>query len=213
MDEAQLADLLALRQAVIRETHVVYASGRHGDAYVNKDVLFLRPTDVIDISIEMAKKAVEQGIDADVVLGPTVGGALLAQDVAFELGERLGHEVLSVYADKAESGDERILKRGYNKVVTGKRCLIVDDVVTTGGSVKKTKDAVERAGGIVIGIIVICNRGGVTAEDLGVEWFLSLLRVDMMSYAPDECPLCKGGIPINVEVGHGAKFLAEKDKG
>ncbi len=207
MNDTGVQAILAKRQAVITNSHVVFKSGKHGTDYVNKDAIYPYVEDVMTICREMARVIINEGIEVDVVVGPTVGGVILSQRVAQDIMETRSLEVLSVYADKAEGGEGRILKRGYDKLVVGKRCLIVDDVMTTGGSVKETIVAVKQAGGIVVAVIVICNRGGVTASDLGVEHFYALLNLDLQAWPPAECPLCRDKVSVNIEVGHGKAFL------
>ncbi|TSC77545.1 MAG: orotate phosphoribosyltransferase [Parcubacteria group bacterium Gr01-1014_29] len=106
-----------------------------------------------------------------------------------------------------------VLKRGFNVDVRGKQVLVVEDILTTGGSAKNTVDAVRTAGGIVMGLGVLANGGGVTAEDVGVEKLEALMNVERRIYTEDGCRqtgMCMEGILINTEFGHGAEFLARK---
>jgi len=112
---------------------------------------------------------------------------------------------------KAE--DTFVLKRGYDKIVKGKKVLITEDVLTTGGSVAKSIQAIREAGGEVVGAVAICNRGGVTAEMLGIPFLTAFMNIDLPSWPEDECPMCKADKPINVEVGHGKKYLEQKTGG
>jgi orotate phosphoribosyltransferase len=90
--------------------------------------------------------------------------------------------------------------------------LVVEDIVTTGGSVRKVITAAQALSAIVVGVGVLCNRGGVTASRLNVPHFLSLVNVPMESWDAHECPLCQSGVPINTRVGKGAFFLAQQHK-
>lgn len=103
-----------------------------------------------------------------------------------------------------------IIKRGQEKFITGKNIFIVEDVLTTGNSVKKVVEAVEKLGGNIVGVGALCNRGNVTAEFLGVPVLKALMDVSLETFPGDDCPLCKKQIPINTKVGHGAKFLKAK---
>lgn len=106
-----------------------------------------------------------------------------------------------------------VIKRGYDKLVAGKRVLVVEDILTTGGSARETVHAARRAGGKVLAVAAMVNRGGVTHEALGgVKVLRVLLNVAMKAYPPQECPLCASGVPINTDVGHGRQFLANQAK-
>lgn len=201
-------EALASVNAVLTDGHFVYASGKHGSAYVNKDAVYpyTRITSWLcwGIADQFRLK------DVEVVVGPEKGGIILAQWVANHLSQRIGAEVLSVYAEK--DGDQFTIKRGYEKLIPGKNVLIVEDVLTTGRSVRKVAEAVRAFDGDIIGVGALCNRGGVTEEDLGdppVPLF-SLLNIDLDSWEEDQCPLCAQRIPVNINVGKGREFVVGK---
>jgi len=109
-------------------------------------------------------------------------------------------------------GTRRIIKRGYDKFITGKKCLIGEDVVNSGATVIKTRDAIMALGGEVVGVTAFCNRSGgkVTAETLGVPFLKSLLNVDMKMLPEETCPICKeqGPQSVRTDLGKGKEFLA-----
>ncbi|OHA18652.1 MAG: hypothetical protein A2664_00285 [Candidatus Taylorbacteria bacterium RIFCSPHIGHO2_01_FULL_46_22b] len=108
-----------------------------------------------------------------------------------------------------------VLKRGFAADVKGKRVLAVEDTLTTGLSARGTADAIKAAGGILVGVGALVEGGGVTADDLGVFRLESLLRVKRQIFTREECAdhgLCRAGVPINTQFGHGAAFLAEQGK-
>jgi orotate phosphoribosyltransferase len=119
--------------------------------------------------------------------------------------------VEAVYADKDGNGGF-IVKRGYDKRIAGKKVLVVEDLVTTGGSIKKVIDAVHPTGAHIVGAIAICNRGGVTKDMVGAPRFEALVNVVLDSWEETECDLCKRGIPINTDVGHGREYLKKLQK-
>jgi orotate phosphoribosyltransferase len=145
-----------------------------------------------------------------VVIAPVEGGINLSQGVARHLTKMTGRKVFSTYADK--EGKALVIKRGYGKYITGKRVLVVDDVFTTGGSVKELIKLVRSLNGEIIGVGGLCNRGGVKAIDLGegISEFFTLVSIHMADYDEAECPLCAKGVPINTEVGKGKEYLAKK---
>jgi len=135
--------------------------------------------------------------------------SLLANsEVVIECDEFGRHD--AIYLEKI--GTRRVIKRGFDKLVAGKRCLIVEDVVNSGATVAKTRDAVIAVGGNIIGVGCLCNRSGgkVTAETLSVPEFHSLTDLDMKMYPEDDCPLCKAGIPVRTDLGKGKEFLIRK---
>lgn len=113
----------------------------------------------------------------------------------------------------AKKGTRRVIKRGYDKFVKEKRCLIVEDVINSGATVVKTRDAVITAGGEVVGVGCLCNRSGgkVTAETLGVPELFSLLDLDMKMFPEAECPICRerGQRSVRTDIGKGEEFLKQ----
>lgn len=196
--------------AVITGSHFVYASGRHGSAYINKDALYVHADITSNFCKEMAKRF--EDLDIDVVAGPAIGGVILSQWVAFHLAKLKGRQILSVYSEKTEDGG-RTFKRGYGKLLSGKKLLIVEDILTTGGSIKKVVEAARALNGDVVGCIAICNRGKVTVKEIGgVPRFESLVDIEFDSWEEKECPLCKKGVPVNTDVGKGREFLATTNR-
>lgn len=194
--------------AVITNSHVVYTNGGHGTAYVNKDALYVHAITTSTVCKKMA-----DAFDADkvdVVAGPTVGGVILSQWVAYHLNQkRRSGEILAIYAEEEGAGEEkkRIFKRGYDQHIPQKNILVVEDILTTGGSARRVIEAVRALGGNVIGLSVLCNRGGIKPQDVGGVPIHALLDVTMDKYDAAECPMCKNKVPINTAVGKGREFL------
>lgn len=206
MNEAEIVGLFSGRNAIIKNDHVVYTSGRHGSAYVNKDAIYPHVEEIDLLCKEIATSFSSAGIEA--VVGPAVAGTVLAHLVARHLGTIQGTPVLAVYADK--EGDGFVIKRGYDKLIAGKKVLVVEDILTTGGSVAKVVETARACGAIVEGVGALCNRGGVTPAILGVTTLRALLDVTLDSWPAEECPLCRDGVPVNTSVGKGREFLAAK---
>jgi orotate phosphoribosyltransferase len=145
--------------------------------------------------------------EIEVVAGPTVGGVIMAQWVAHHLSVLTGGEVLAIYAEEEISAGakRRLFRRGYDKLLIGKRILIVEDILTTGGSARQVVEAVMHQGGETIGVAALCNRGGVTAELLQTPTLFCLTSIPLESFDPAECPLCQAGVPINTRVGKGKR--------
>jgi len=195
--------------AILEDDHFVYTSGRHGQAYVDKDRIYTHPLLANQVTLEMASYFVQDGIEA--VVGPEKGGIILSQLVAHHLSnDQTGHEALAFYAEKEDGGF--VLKRGgAAERINGLRVLVVEDNLTTGGSVKKVVDLVRTLGGNVIGVCAIVNRGDVKADDIGnPPKFVALVKVSMESWAANECPLCAQGTPVRTDLGKEKEFLLGK---
>jgi orotate phosphoribosyltransferase len=208
MDQSEILNLLSTVGAVLIDDHFVYTSGRHGSAYINKDALYphTNATDLLCRQIALRYA----GSDVDAVIGPVVGAVILAYAVARNLSELTSRDVLCVYAEKT-ADDGFTIKRGYDKLLHGKRVLVVEDVLTTGQSVRKVVQAVRAEGGQVVAVAALCNRGAVRASDLAdVPELFALVEVQLDTWDAEQCPLCGRGVPVNTDVGKGRAFLAHK---
>jgi orotate phosphoribosyltransferase len=207
--EQEAGLILAQVNAVLTDSHFVYTSGKHGNSYVNKDAIYPHTKLTARLCEMMAESFKHDGVD--VVIAPAVGGVILSHEVALHLSQMCGHEVFGIYADKRKEDDGFEIKRGYDKLIIGKNVLVVEDNLTTGGSVKKVVEAVRAGGGKVVGVAAICNRGQVTVHDVGnVPRLDALVNVKLDAYDEDKCPLCAAHMPINTAIGKGKEFLARK---
>ncbi|MEK7691210.1 MAG: phosphoribosyltransferase family protein [Bdellovibrionota bacterium] len=191
--------ILERANALVRNNHFIYSSGKHGSAYVNKDAVYTNPLDVAKLCEQMVLRIGETEIDT--VVAPALGAVILGQWVAYYLSRKRDNQIVrSAYAEKL--GDGFVLRRGYAELVKGKRVLIVEDILTTGGSVKKVIKTVHEAQGHVAGVVAICNRGAVRAEDLGPVPFLkALVDFRLETFEATQCPLCAKGIPFHPSLG------------
>ncbi|MDI6600755.1 MAG: orotate phosphoribosyltransferase [Thermoanaerobacteraceae bacterium] len=164
------------------EGHFLLTSGNHSDRYIQCAKMTQYPEYCEDICRAMAKSF--QDAHVDVVIGPAIGGILESYEVARQLKAR------SIFAER-ENG-VLILRRGF-EIKERERVLVVEDVTTTGSTTKEVIDLVKGYGGIVVGVTSIVDRSG-GSIDFGVS-FKPLIIVDFNTYHPDECPLCKEGLP------------------
>ena len=176
---------LLKRAGAVLTGHFRYASGRHGPLYVEKFRLLEDPAATAGLCKPVAAALRSHGLE--LVVGPTTGGVV----VGYEMARQLGLHVF--IAERSGEGDERALLRGF-RVRPGQRALIVDDVLTTGGSLRQTIAAVERAGGQPVAVAVLIDRSG-GRTDFGLP-FLAGMTLDIESYAPDDCPQCEAGEPL-----------------
>jgi orotate phosphoribosyltransferase len=187
--------------AVLLERHFVYRSGKHGSGYINLDPLFPEVALISSIGAELVRPF--EG-EFDTVASPATGGVVLAFASAMQAS---GGRASAVWADK--SGDGFAFERaGFVDHLTGKRVLVVEDLLTTGGSVIKVCREAAEHGAELIGVSAVCNRGGVTAEQLGVPRLEALASVSFAATDPSECELCESGTPIVEDIGHGSEYKA-----
>ncbi len=209
MTDATLLPTLEKVGALLKSSHIVYTSGKHGESYVNKDALYPHTALTSQLCETIATHFAKE--KPDVVAAPALGGIILSQWTAHHLSRLCGREVLSVYGEKLPDGGF-VIKRGYDEIVANRKIVVVEDVLTTGGSVKKMVEVVRSLKGNVIGVGALCNRGGLAAESLGVPDFFPLVTLDLQSWEASQCPLCEKKIPINTQVGKGREFLASQKR-
>jgi orotate phosphoribosyltransferase len=179
-------DLLASRGAILRG-HFQLSSGRHGDLYIEKFRILQWPDITGPLCAMIADHFRGQ---ANLVAGPTTGGVILSYETARHLGLR------SIIAEKANEGSTaREFKRGF-EIGPGDRVLVVDDVLTTGGSIREVIDAVRARGAGVAGVGVLVDRTNGTV-DFGVPFF-ACLSYEVASWDPADCGLCRDGVPLVV---------------
>jgi len=209
MNEQEVLQMLSKIGAIITDSHIIYTSGKHGTAYVNKDAIYPHTKMTSNLCRAIAEQFANDGVE--VVIAPAIGGVILSQWTAYHLSEITGCEVFGVYAEKAESGDAFMIKRGYDKIVALKNVLVVEDVLTTGGSAKKVIEATRTLGGNIVGLGVLCNRGGIEAKDVAdPPKLVALANIKLDAWDEKDCPLCAKGIPINTDVGKGREYLMRK---
>lgn len=190
MDELDTLKLLEDSQAV-RRGHFELSSGRHSDVYVQCAAVLQYPHHAEVLGRNIAAEF--PGLQIGCVISPALGGVVIGQEVARALGTR------AIFVERDAFG-RLALRRGF-QVEKGERVLVVEDVWTTGGSTRETISVVESIGGLVVAAGAIIDRSG-GALDLPVR-AEALLRMDVQSYDPDDCPLCRKG---DVAVRPGSHF-------
>lgn len=163
--------------------HFRLTSGRHSGQYMQCAQVLQYPEYSAKLCEHLAEKFT--GTDIDTVIGPALGGII----VSYEVGRALGVRTLFTEREQGVMS----LRRGF-VINPGEKVLVVEDVVTTGGSVKEVIDVVREKGGEVVGVGVLVDRSNGKADfDVRTE---SVLKLEIESFDPEECPLCKQGIPV-----------------
>ncbi len=210
MNSEEVLEMLKSVGAILADDHFMYTSGLHGSMYINKDRLYPHTQMTQQFRRSMATHFTDEAkYGIEVVAVPAVGGITLGTWTSHWLEQMTGRKALMVYAEKSRDGETLEFRRGYGELVKGRRVLLVDDILTTGSSVTKLARAVRALGGNILAAAVICNRGNVTAEEAGeVPELFALADVSFEAYAPNECPICKKGIPIKRQLGKGKELPA-----
>jgi orotate phosphoribosyltransferase len=182
--EVFLTELMSI--GALKSGHFLLASGLHSDRYVEKFDLLRNPA-----ATERACRSIIEMLGDetfDLIVGPTTGGILLA----FEIGRQM--ELPAAYAERAsEGGSERSFKRGTT-IEPGSRVLLVDDILTTGGSIRETLHALAAWQADVRAIAVLVDRSA-GAVDFGLP-LLALASLHIETWDPRSCPLCASGQPV-----------------
>ncbi|HWJ03977.1 MAG TPA: orotate phosphoribosyltransferase [Verrucomicrobiae bacterium] len=181
MTQEEISEIFT-KCGALKRGHFRYTSGLHGNIYMQCAQVLKYPDYTEQLCKELAKPFVGK---VDIVVGPAMGGILVAYEVARQLG------VPSIFAER-ENG-AMTLRRGFS-LEPGQRVLVVEDVITTGGSVQEVINIVKAAGAAPVGVGVMVNRSGGKA-DFGIQ-LEALLRLDLPAYKPEECPMCKEGLPV-----------------
>jgi orotate phosphoribosyltransferase len=184
-EELSREEILALFKqcTALKEGHFLLTSGRHSNRYLQCALVLQHPAVAEKLCKQLIKKIDIQGIE--VVIGPAIGGITLAYEMASQLN------ALALFTEREDN--VMTLRRGF-RIEKGAKVLVVEDVITTGGSVKETIKVVEEQGGEVVGIASLVDRSG-GKVDLGYSLY-SALQMEVVSYSAEECPLCKEGLPL-----------------
>jgi orotate phosphoribosyltransferase len=199
---AQRTERIFRDAGAFREGHFLLKSGRHGDAYVEKFQVLQDPAATSELcGLWASRMRTRDGTaQVDVVAGPTTGGVILAFETARQLGVR------AIFAEEVRAVDgsnRREFRRGF-QIRPGERVLLVDDILTTGGSLVAMLPAVEAAGGEIVECAVLVDRSGgkVTLGSPGsgrAYPLRSLWQLDLPTYEPGPatCPRCADGTALH----------------
>lgn len=184
MDRERLLDLFR-RSGALLEGHFRLSSGLHSSGYLQCALVLQHPAHAAALGAALAERA--RGVRATTVLSPALGGLIIGHEVARALGAR------AIFVEREDG--VFTLRRGFT-LSESERVLVVEDVVTTGGSTRETMQAARAAGAQVVGAASIVDRSGGTGRAaLDVPLF-SLFEISLPTYDPGTCPLCVRGIPV-----------------
>ena len=187
MSRDELLDLFR-RSGALLEGHFRLTSGLHSPGYLQCALVLQNPAHAEALGRALADKT--GALRATVVLSPALGGIVIGQEVGRALGVR------AIFAERQDGA--LMLRRGFT-LGESDRVLVVEDVLTTGGSTRETMQVARASGGQVVGAASIVDRSGSATGDAAVQLgvpFHSLLTFDLPTYEPDRCPLCAQGLPV-----------------
>ena len=181
MTTEQVLEIFETTGALLKG-HFRLRSGLHSDCFLQTAVVLQYP----EIATQLCKQLSNQiDNEVDVVIGPAIGGVIIAHEIAQALVAR------AIFGEKRDG--EMILRPGF-QINSGDRVLVVDDVLTTGGSVSKLIDLTRQHEGEVVAVAFLVDRSS-SPIDFGVPQFC-LANIDVSTYHPEDCPMDKAGIPI-----------------
>jgi len=183
MTREELLDLFRKSGALL-EGHFRLTSGLHSSGYLQCALVLQHPRHAEVLGQAIAERM--RHLRPTVVLSPALGGVVIGHEVGRALNVR------ALFAERQDGG--LTLRRGFMIAETD-RVLVVEDVLTTGGSTRETMQVARAAGGQVVGAAAIVDRSGGAAERLDMP-FAALLDIDLPTYEPDICPLCAQGLPV-----------------
>ena len=175
---------LLVKTGAIMDGHFLLTSGLHSPHYVEKFNVLQHPAYTAQLCAAMAEKFKDAEIET--VVGPVTGGILLAHETGKSLGTR------AIFTERVDG--KMTFRRGFS-LREGERVLIVEDIVTTGGSIKEVIEVVKAAGAVPVAVSMLVDRSGGKA-DFGDVPHTALLTMDVETYSPDTCPLCAKGVPM-----------------
>ena len=182
MTPVELLDLFR-RSGALLEGHFRLSSGLHSPGYLQCALVLQHPDQAERLGRAIAERV--RHLKPTVVLSPALGGVVIGHEVGRALGVR------AMFAERQDG--VLTLRRGFMLADTD-RVLVIEDVLTTGGSTRETMQVARAAGGQIAGAAAIVDRSARSA-DLGAP-FAALLQIDLPTYEPDTCPLCARGVPV-----------------
>jgi orotate phosphoribosyltransferase len=183
MNQEDVLDLFR-KSGGLLEGHFRLTSGLHSERYLQSALVLQHPEFADTLGHELAERT--RHLQPTAVLSPALGGIVIGQEVARSLGCR------ALFAERQDGA--LTLRRGFG-LSPADRVLVVEDVITTGGSTQETARVAEATGAHVVGAAAIVDRSGGGAVTLGLP-LQALVRLDVPTYQPDACPLCARGVPV-----------------
>jgi orotate phosphoribosyltransferase len=181
LNAEQVLELYRKHNALL-EGHFLLSSGLHSDKFLQSELIMQHPYEVEAVIAELVKKL--SGVEFDVVVSPAIGGIRFGYELARQMKKR------TLFTERVDG--TMMLRRGFS-IAKGEKVLLAEDVITTGKSTKECIDACTAAGGEVVAVTCLIDRsGGKASFD---QAFIPLVQLDVQTFDPSVCPMCKEGTP------------------
>jgi orotate phosphoribosyltransferase len=185
MKDSEVKELFQKHKALL-SGHFLLSSGLHSDTYFQSALIMQHPAEAEKLAGLLAEKILKTSPDIDVVVSPALGGIVVGQEVAAQIGCR------AIFCERVDG--KLTLRRGFS-VEKGEKCLVVEDVITTGLSTREVIDTIKPFGAEIAAVASLVDRSG-GKVDFGCPRS-ALLSLEVKSYKAEECPMCKaGGTPV-----------------
>jgi len=185
MKDTEVKELFQKHNALL-SGHFLLSSGLHSDTYFQSALILQHPAKAEKLAGLLAEKILKDIPEIDAVVSPALGGIVIGQEVGGQIGCR------AIFCERVDG--KLTLRRGFT-VEKGEKCLVVEDVITTGLSTREVIDTIKPLGAEIVAVASLVDRSG-GKVDFGVPRF-SLLSLEVKSYKAEECPMCKeGGTPV-----------------
>jgi orotate phosphoribosyltransferase len=209
--DKDIESMLSRANAIHLDSHFVYSSGEHGPHYIDKDKLGGKATITHHLGHELAWRLHEaefHGFEDNIrtVIGAPMGAIRLSDHVAFWLERLFNMKVESIYAEKRDK-NSMFIRPAFHEIVQSGDTLCIEDVINSGKGARQLVEAVEVVDGRPTITGALGNRGGQTAESIGVNLLVPLLQVNFESFTEEEMPDWLRERPVRTDLGHGAEWL------
>ena len=185
MDQNKVKELFEKEKALL-SGHFLLSSGLHSDTYFQSALILQHPAEAEKLASVLADNILKDVPDIDVVVSPAMGGVIIGQEVAAQIGCR------AIFCERVDG--KLVLRRGFT-LDADEKVLVVEDVITTGLSTREVIEVVQANSAKTVAVASLVDRSG-GKVDFGVPRF-SLLSLEVKSYKAEECPMCKeGGTPV-----------------
>ncbi len=188
MTEQEMLDMYENAGALLNG-HFVLSSGRHSARYLQSALVLMHPANATALAAELVKTI--QPEDYDMVVSPAIGGLVIGQEVARQLNKPF------IFTERKEG--EMQMRRGFS-IPQGSRLLVVEDVITTGGSVRECIAVVRQYGGKPVTVLAVVDRAPQQQNRFDVPHH-TVIALDVETFAADDCPMCKDGTLPAVKPG------------
>jgi orotate phosphoribosyltransferase len=187
MNTKELLNILEKTGAIL-DGHFLLSSGLHSNIYIQCAKLLQHPKDAEKVGRALAEKFISSGLQQpDVIVSPALGGIIIGHEVARAINKS------HIFVEKVNG--KPTLRRGFT-IESGTKFIVVEDVATTGKSIMEVVSLLRDLGGIPVAILTIIDRSDNNELPFGDIPFISLMKQTIETYKPDNCPLCKSGIPV-----------------